>query len=113
MTITFPDGTRHQAALLTRSQNNLCVAVQGWDDASVFTRINGTWISEQADPVSIEFEWEKRQATVPSLDDCICDKRLASRLIARLLNPSDEDLLETALSDLPDGISASAACHAN
>jgi hypothetical protein len=82
MTITFPDGTRHQAALFTRSQNNLRVAVQGRDDASVFTRINGTWISEQADPVRIEFEWEKRHATVRSLNDCIWDKSLASRLIA-------------------------------
>src|SRR5215467_2216264 len=102
MTITFPDGKRHQAAMLTRSQNNLRVAVQGRDDVSEFTRINGTWISEQGDPVSIEFEWEKRYTTIPSLDDCICDKRLASRLIARLLNPEDEDLLQTALSDLAE-----------
>jgi hypothetical protein len=113
MTISFHDGTRLQAALLTRAQNTLIVAVQGWDDASVFTRINGVWISEGGDPVGIEFEWEKRHTTIPSLDDCVCDKRLASRLIARLLNPEDEDLLQTVLSDLPGAPGATVACPVN
>src|SRR5215475_7372295 len=113
MTITFPDGIRLQAALLTRSENTLSVAVQAQDDPSIFKRINGTWISKDGDPVGIEFEWEKRHVTIPSLDDCICDKQLASRLISRLLNPDDEDLLQTVLSDLPEPPSMSAPYHVN
>ena len=57
MTITFPDGTRMQAAQLTRSADTLRVAVRGEDDARGFIRISGAWISEEIDSVRIEFEW--------------------------------------------------------
>jgi len=93
MTITFPDGTRMQAAQLTRSADTLRVAVRGEDDARGFIRISGAWISEEIDSVRIEFEWDKRRNTIPSQDDCICDKRLAGRLIARLLNPEGDEAM--------------------
>src|SRR5262245_31077895 len=99
MTLIFPDGTRLQGALLMRDENTLCVAVQGQDDAS-FTRANGAWISEDGDPVRVEFEWERRHTTIPSLDDHISDKQCASHLFARLLSPAEEDLLQEMLADL-------------
>jgi hypothetical protein len=82
-----------------RDENTLCVAVQGQDDARL-TRTNGVWISEDGDPVRVEFEWGRRHTTVPSLDDRICDKQLTSHLIAHLLNPANEDLLQQILADL-------------
>ena len=47
-----------------------------------FTRIHGTWISEEIEPVAIEFAWQRR-GTSPSTseDDCVCSKGLATRLI--------------------------------
>src|SRR5262245_42366382 len=111
MTITFPDGTRLQAALLMRIADSLKAAVPGEDDPRVFTCISGTWISEDVDPVRIEFEWEKRRTTFTKLDDCICDKGFASRLIARLLSPDDDHLLGEMLFDHPPaGIRSAARC---
>jgi hypothetical protein len=58
--------------------------------------------SHDEDPVTIEFQREKRPSAVPSVDDSNCGKPLASRLLARLLDPSDGDLLEEMLFDLPE-----------
>ena len=100
MTITFPDGTRLQADLSMRSADTLLVVIPGQVATCVFTRMSGVWISEDDDPVTIEFQREKRLSTVPSVDDSNCGKPLASRLLARLLDPSDGDLLEGMLSYL-------------
>jgi hypothetical protein len=99
MIIIFPDGTRLQADLSMRSADTLLVVVPGQVATCVFTRMSGVWISEDDDPVTIEFHREKRPSAVP-LDDPNCGKPLASHLIARLLDPSDGDLLEGMLSYL-------------
>jgi hypothetical protein len=99
MTIIFPDGTRLQADLSMRSADTLLVAIAGQVATCVFTRMSGVWISEDDDPVTIEFQREKLPRAVP-LDDSNCGKPLASRLLARLLDPSDGDLLEGMLSYL-------------
>jgi hypothetical protein len=100
MTITFPDGTRLQADLSLRSADILLVAIPGQVATYVFTRMSGAWISEDDDPVIIEFQREKWPSAVPS-DDSNSGKPRASRLIARLLDPSEGDLLEEMLSYLP------------
>jgi hypothetical protein len=101
MIIIFPDGTRLQADLSMRSADTLLVAIPGQVATCVFTRMSGVWISEDDDPVTIEFQPEKRPNAGPSVDDSNCGKPLASLLIARLLDPSDGDLLEEMLCCLP------------
>jgi hypothetical protein len=98
MTINYPDGRVVEATLLSRGNDTLRAAVQGEDDAQIFNLISGTWVSEEDGPVRIEFAWEHcDQASVPE-DDCICSKKLASRLISKLLVGSNEsDLIEDLL----------------
>jgi hypothetical protein len=92
MTITYPNGAAFEAILLSRGNDTLRVAVQGEDEARTFTLISGTWVSEDCEPVRIEFAWQRRgQSPVPAEADCICSQELASRLIPMLLVDSKEE----------------------
>ena len=85
MTITYPDGTVLQAIVLSHEEHAIRAAAAGCDDVLAFTRIHGTWISEEIEPVTIEFDWQRRR-TSPAIseDDCVCSKELATRLIESL-----------------------------
>ena len=100
MTITYPDGTRLQADLFTRTADTLQVAIQGQVATCEFTALNGAWISEDGDPVTIELHPDKRPGAVLAPDNSNRGKPLSNRLIARLLDPSDGDLLQELLSYL-------------
>jgi hypothetical protein len=99
MTITYSNGTVLEAIVLAHEEEALRVAVAGDGDVRTFRRIHGVWISEECEPVAVEFAWERHgAANVPDEVDCICPKKLASRLISMLLAGTDEDdLLEDAL----------------
>ena len=86
MTITYPNGTALKAIVLSHDEHAIRAIAAGRDDALAFTRIHGTWISEEIEPVTIEFEWQRRGAShTCSADDCVCPKELAACLIATLL----------------------------
>jgi hypothetical protein len=99
MTITYSNGTALEGIVLSHEEEALRVAVAGEGDVRTFRRINGVWISEECEPVAVEFAWGRHRATnVPDEVDCICPKKLASGLISMLLAGTDEDnLLEDAL----------------
>ena len=85
VTITYPNGTFLRAIVLAHEENEIRAIATGCDDALAFTRIHGTWISEEIEPVTIEFEWQRRG--VPSAcseDDFVCPTELATRLIQTL-----------------------------
>jgi hypothetical protein len=86
MTITYSNGTVLEAIVLAHEEEALRVAVAGEGDVRTFGRIHGVWISEECEPVAVEFAWQ-RHGVVNVLDevDCICPKKLASRLISMLL----------------------------
>jgi hypothetical protein len=85
VTITYPDGTALEAIVLSHEENEIRAIAAGCDDVLAFTRIHGTWISEEIEPVAIEFAWQRRQKSpVTSEDDCVCPKELAARLIQSL-----------------------------
>jgi hypothetical protein len=85
MTINYPDGTTLKALLLMHGNDTLQAAVPGDDDARTFTIANGTWITEECEPVTIEFAWQRREkAQVPNETECVCPTDLASRLISAL-----------------------------
>jgi len=91
--VKYKNGRVLRGIVLTLGDHKIRVAIQGSDDAVEYRMVSGAWISEEIDSVTIEFEWEKRRNTIPSQDDCICDKRLAGRLIARLLNPEGDEAM--------------------
>jgi hypothetical protein len=92
MIITYANGTTLEAILVTRHEHTIRVAVRGGDDLLEFKDINGTWVSEDCEPVRIEFEWQ-RHGHQPEVSeaDCICSQDLAARLIHLLLNGDEEE----------------------
>src|ERR1035437_10709497 len=99
MTITYANGTVLEAIVLAHEEEALRVAVAGEGDVSTFLRIHGIWISEECEPVAVEFAWQ-RHGAVDVLDevDCICPKKLASGLISMLLaGEGADDLLGDSL----------------
>ena len=85
VTITYLDGTVLEAIALSHEHDEIRAIVAGCDDVLAFTRIHGTWISEEIEPVAIEFAWQQhRRPLGTSEDDCVCPKELATRLIDSL-----------------------------
>src|ERR1035438_5654131 len=83
MTIIYPNGTVRKAFVLSHEEHEIRAAAAGCDDVLVFTRIQGTWISEELEPVTVEFEWQRRVASPAwSENEYVCPKKLANRLIS-------------------------------
>ena len=90
MTLIYANGNRKEAVLLSRTENQLRVAVQGADDPLELTNVHGTWISEECEPVCVEFAWEgKTHQQILTEADCICPQELAARLIHLLWSGDD------------------------
>jgi len=87
MTIQYTNGTKIEAILLSRDGERMRVAVDGSADAVEFVQRGDVWISDDCEPVRIEFAWQKktRQELIDEAD-CVCSRSLAARLIHRLLN---------------------------
>jgi len=99
MTITYPNGTVVEAIVLSHQEHEVRAVAPGRDDVLIFTRVQGTWISEEWEPVTFQFEWQ-RPAAPPSAseEDFICPRDLADRLISKLYvgdepDPADPDTL--------------------
>ena len=73
--------------MLSHEENEIRAIAAGCSDVLVFTRIDGTWVSQETVPVGIEFAWQRR-GTSPSTseDDCTCPKKLAAHLIRMLIS---------------------------
>ena len=94
MIITFSDDTKLEGRILTQTGSTMRVALDGATDLVDFTCISGQWVSEDCEPVEIEFAWQRTSRTkVISEADCICSPELASRLMRSLLSDSlDEEV---------------------
>jgi hypothetical protein len=96
MTVTYPNRTSLEAIVLSHEEHEIRAIAAGCDDVLVFTRIDGTWISDDEQPVTIEFVWQRQKASrVPSEDDCICSNELAARLIRTLFTGSEPEAAES------------------
>jgi hypothetical protein len=115
MTLTYADGSRTEAFLLARSENRIRVAIPGHDDPMELTDIHGTWVSEDCEPVRVEFAWQKKsRAEILTEADCVCSQDLAARLIHLLWAGSDEkELLAEAPLSVHARFSASEASRGN
>jgi hypothetical protein len=90
MNIRYSNGQEFEAALLSQTENQMRIVLQGSEDVLELQRINGTWIDE-CEPVQVEFAW-----TRPSLldtiseDECICSPELAAKLLHLLFAGENE-----------------------
>jgi hypothetical protein len=95
MILIYADGRRTKAVLLARSESQLRVAIPGCDEPLELNDIHGTWVSEDCEPVRVEFAWQgKMPEEVPSEADCICPPELAARLIHLLWSGNEEEGLQ-------------------
>ena len=78
--------------MYSQTDSTMRVALQGSDDLVDVTSIGGRWVSDDCEPVVVEFAWEKTVINESASEvDCICPQELASRLIERMLNPCADD----------------------
>jgi len=86
VTITYPNGVAIEALVLSHEEEEIRAVAPGSDDVLAFTRIDGIWISEEIEPVSIKFAWECR-VTPPTCSEAerICPHELAARVIHALI----------------------------
>jgi hemerythrin len=74
MTITYSNGTVLEVIVLAHEEEGLRVAVAGDGDVRTFQFIHGVWISEECEPVAVEFDIDyyeflqiSPQAEVPTI----------------------------------------------
>src|ERR1035437_10463505 len=127
VTITYHNGIILQAIVLSHEENETRAIVAGCDDVLAFTRIHGPWISEEIEPVAIEFAWQRRGTSpTPDLAACICPKTLAARLIQSLFRGCEPVVAEPetlcvfspegkrvpiSISELPQEVGRGSRCH--
>jgi hypothetical protein len=81
----------YDAVLLMRTETMLRVALHGGDDVLELKQIAGVWVTEDCEPVLVDFAWSRLRAAEPvTEEDCICPHDLAARLI-HLLYAGDEE----------------------
>ena len=91
MILTYADGSKMEAVLLARNENKIRVAIAGSDDLVELTDIHGTWVTDDCEPVHVQFAWEgKAPEQIVSEADCVCSHDLAARLIHLLWNADEE-----------------------
>ena len=92
MTITYANGKVSKALVLSHEEDEIRTIAAGSDDIMTFTRVQGTWFSEEIVPVAIEFEGQRGGALpAPSVEGCICPKELAAYLIQTLFAGCEEE----------------------
>ena len=105
MFLTYANGSRTEAFLLARTENKIRVAIPGSDDPLELTDIRGTWVTEDCEPVCVEFAWEKKtREQILTEADCICSHDLAARLIHLLWNGDEDDASQSNQTILPGNI---------
>ncbi len=98
MTIGYRNGQTAEAIILTRTETAMRVILRGSDDVLALHLVSGTWVTEDCEPVTVEFARRRAHGAPLTEADCICPAELAAHLIHLLLAGSTEDPLETAAS---------------
>jgi hypothetical protein len=91
MKIRYQNGNAVEAVTLSRTEKTMRVALAGSDDVLELTRVSGLWVTDDCEPVSIEFPSRRVPSGAVREEDCICPSDLAAHLIHLLLNDSSED----------------------
>ena len=108
MVLIYADGSRTEAFLLARKEDKIRVAIPGCDDPLELTNVHGTWVSEDCEPVRVEYAWEgKTRDQILTEADCICSHDLAARLIHLLWSGSNEDQCAARRKAVPSDLDGS------
>ena len=75
-----------EAVLLSRTEKVMRVALQGSEDVVVLNDLNGSWVSDDCEPVEVSFAWQQPAPASMREEDFICSPELAARLIDMLSN---------------------------
>jgi hypothetical protein len=94
MTIRYADGKAIEGVTLARTAGIMRVAAKGCEDAAEFINVHGTWISEDCEPVTLQYGPLRNAPAAFAEDDFICPRELAARLIDLLSTDSAEDAWE-------------------
>ena len=79
MTIKYSDGRRIEGVILSPGDSAMRVALKRAEDTMDFAFMAGTWVSENGEPVEVEYAWQRHALKKPvSEADCICSKELAA-----------------------------------
>jgi len=114
MILTYANGNTTEAFLLARTETKIRVAIPGSDDPLELTNVHGTWVSEDCEPVRVEFAWEhKTREEVVNEADCICSHELAARLIHLLWEGDAADVQAGSPVSAPSLASMAAASVGN
>jgi hypothetical protein len=92
MTIRYNNGQIFEAVLLSQAETTMRLAIEGHDDIIELNLVHGVWVSDECEPVHVDFAWTARpSAPAMNEDDCMCSHDLAAHLI-HLLYAGDEDV---------------------
>jgi hypothetical protein len=91
LTIRYANGLTKESILLSRTKDSLRVAIQGCDDVTELRQVNGTWITDECEPVQVTFAWQQDPTPETTEADCICPSEFAARLIHVLYVAEEED----------------------
>jgi hypothetical protein len=91
MKIRYQNGQAAEAITVSRTESTMRVALRGTDDVLELRRLGGTWMTEECEPVAIEYTSRRTPGAYVSEEDCICPAELAAHLVRLLLTDSSED----------------------
>ena len=98
MNIRNANGQTIEAVLLSRTEKAMRVALQGSEDVVVLNDVNGSWVTEEGEPVAVRFAWQAAAAAPVCEDDFICSPELAARLIDMLSEGEQPEKQSRALA---------------
>jgi hypothetical protein len=91
MNIRYTNGQTFEAVLLSRTETSMRLAPRGHDDIVALTLVNDVWVSDDCEPVQVDFSWTRPAGAGPITEqDCICSRELAAHLIHLLYAGDDE-----------------------
>jgi hypothetical protein len=91
MTLRFMNGTTLEAVMLSRHESRMRVALKGLEDIVELNEVNGTWVTEDCEPVQVSFAWQRTVEAPVTEEDCICSPDLAAKLVRMLISPGESE----------------------
>src|SRR5690349_1128390 len=87
MIIRYRNGSEVEGLLLSYRESSMRVALRGAHDACELRQMKGAWMTEDCEPVQVEFECEQKRVTpTVTVNDCICPPELVERLLQMLFS---------------------------